>query len=488
MNSFSNSALKKEMMTNVFLYGRSGTGKTILGAEITKIKLSQMIESKRDVRVIVTMYDAFSQNGLLLQNLREKYFKNIDSQVLPFSELSRDLNIEGDMDQPKDMINKVTGKLSQMKENIILFVDELSACHYEGQTTPDWSDVTTADNVVWILSVRPSSTSNEMINLSPPVSDKVLSTKLVRGHRNCLEIRSVVISSFYISYQLQNRQFSTWYVSHFYKEQYISLEDDVPVEGDELPQGSTPIWIDVPPDTTHLEILKEVEQLTSSRSVTVLYCDYDDERDTGAEDYCHQKNWDYRDLTEMIGCEDEVIIAIDYLQPETITRPHNLLVMVTTPGSGSGSGSGGWLSYFKDTVCLKSALNHKHRDHKCEKTSDCSYSGKTLLEKRRFPEVTEIDEEFDPFHVTVSPKRKKEYDDRFNSLEPQAGLLSEEKVRNYLEKYLPVSSVDKIWSLSDQDGDGCLDRYEWTVADHFYHRVLIYDNPIPDQVVISLIS
>ena len=62
-------------MTNVFLYGSSGTGKTILGAEIVKIKLSQMIESKRDVRVIVTKYNASqSQSDLLMQNLRTKYF------------------------------------------------------------------------------------------------------------------------------------------------------------------------------------------------------------------------------------------------------------------------------------------------------------------------------------------------------------------------------------------------------------------------------
>ena len=135
-------------------------------------------------------------------------------------------------------------------------------------------------------------------------------------------------------------------------------------------------------------------------------------------------------------------------------------------------------------------MRHQHTDHKCEKISDCSYSGKTLVEKRMFPEVTEIDKEFDPFHVTftVTPEEKKMYDGIFNSLKPQAGLLSEEKVRNLLGKYLPVSSVDKIWSLSDQDGDGCLDRYEWTVAIHLAWRAYNNGDPIPDQVVISLIS
>ena len=125
---------------------------------------------------------------------------------------------------------------------------------------------------------------------------------------------------------------------------------------------------------------------------------------------------------------------------------------------------------------LKSALRHSHTD-------DCSYFGKTLVEKRQFPLVTEIDKEFDPFQVsfTVTPEEKKMYDDRFDSLDPQTGLLSEEKVRNFLEDCLSVSSVDKIWSLSDQDGDGCLDRYEWTVAGHLAKRV-DYGDPIPDQV------
>ena len=132
-------------------------------------------------------------------------------------------------------------------------------------------------------------------------------------------------------------------------------------------------------------------------------------------------------------------------------------------------------------------MRHQHTDHKCEKISDCSYSGKTLVEKRLFPEVMEIDKEFDPFHVTfkVTYEQKKKYDDWFNSWKPEAGLLSEEKVRNILRTQLPVSSVDKIWSLSDQDGDGCLDRYEWTVFNHLTLRVGDYADPIPYQVVTS---
>ena len=47
---------------------------------------------KKYVRVIVTKYYA-SEGDLLLQNLREKYFINIDCQVLPFKVLCEDLKI-----------------------------------------------------------------------------------------------------------------------------------------------------------------------------------------------------------------------------------------------------------------------------------------------------------------------------------------------------------------------------------------------------------
>ena len=49
-------------------------------------------------------------------------------------------------------------------------------------------------------------------------------------------------------------------------------------------------------------------------------------------------------------------------------------------------------------------MRHQHTDHTCEKISDCSYSGKTLVEKRLFPDVEKIDQEFDPFHLTAQDK------------------------------------------------------------------------------------
>ena len=45
---------------------------------------------------------------------------------------------------------------------------------------------------------------------------------------------------------------------------------------------------------------------------------------------------------------------------------------------------------------LKSAWRHRREDHSCEEISPCPYRGETLLEKRRFSNVNQIDEEFDP--------------------------------------------------------------------------------------------
>ena len=102
--------------------------------------------------------------------------------------------------------------------------------------------------------------------------------------------------------------------------------------------------------------------------------------------------------------------------------------------------------------------------------------------------MTKTDEDYDPFtggNFHLTPEDKRQYDTLFDRRQPQAGRLSEKKVRNFMmQGDLPDSTLDKIWELSDQDKDGFLDRYEWTVAIHLTVRAY-YGDEIPDQVVIS---
>ena len=322
-------------MTCILLEGSSGTGKTLLGSEAVKIKISQFDSQDKPVRVIVTKYLGGNEGDPLLNNFSEHYFANVDVTILPMAKLAKDLGLNLDFDYSKDAMTKIIKSLSSSDHLTILLVDELWACHRRGQVSADWSDLPTAPNVVWILCVNPQGWSDEMPNFRPPSGPRILSTKLVHGHRNCYQIRSVGILSFYISYELHYRRLSNYILFHipFWKKKTIKMEDDVLLEAEELPEGFTPLWLDVPQDTTHLEILTRLSVLEEigNKSVTVLYWS-DDERDRAAADYCEAMNWSYRDYPQMYGCEDEVIITIDVLTPETISRPHNLLVVVTTAG------------------------------------------------------------------------------------------------------------------------------------------------------------
>ena len=101
---------------------------------------------------------------------------------------------------------------------------------------------------------------------------------------------------------------------------------------DQLPPDTIPpLWVDVPAEgNSQKDILEKISQLPemSKLTTTVIYND----KDEGAEEFCYMKEWGYRDLNDMAGSEDECVIVLDCLQPESISRARNLLVVVTTSG------------------------------------------------------------------------------------------------------------------------------------------------------------
>ena len=130
---------------------------------------------------------------------------------------------------------------------------------------------------------------------------------------------------------LYYRQFITFVQSHYWMERSIPTDDTENLPGDQLPPGATPpLWVNVPEGSSQREILEMISQLPemTNLSTTVIY--RSDDKDEGAEEFCQEKEWNYRDLEEMQGCEDECIITLDCLMPESISRPHNLLIIVTT--------------------------------------------------------------------------------------------------------------------------------------------------------------
>ena len=115
------------------------------------------------------------------------------------------------------------------------------------------------------------------------------------------------------------------------------MNDDQRLEADQLPSGFVPLWFDIKKkgEMSQREILEKISELEeiAGLSVTVLYDDRYNE-DFSAKQFCDEIKWKYRDWSDMRGCEDEAVIVVDYPIPESISRPHKLLVVVTTAGDG----------------------------------------------------------------------------------------------------------------------------------------------------------
>ena len=111
------------------------------------------------------------------------------------------------------------------------------------------------------------------------------------------------------------------------------MNDDQKLEADQLPSGFVPLWFDIKNKMSQREILEKISELEeiAGLSVTVLYHDYNE--DSSAKQFCDDMKWRYRYYFDMRGCEDEAVIVLDYLNTESISRPHKLLVMVTRAGA-----------------------------------------------------------------------------------------------------------------------------------------------------------
>ena len=154
--------------------------------------------------MIVTSYTALSNENPLIENMKNQ-LRNIEEvSVLPLRKLCADLGIDYDLKHPKDLINKIIRSLSTNSEQHHLLVfDEVLPCHShsDGQISADWSDLATAENVTWVLAIRPSSNNSDIQNFTPPSGPSIISRKLLHSHRNCYQIRSVSSGLFSISYQ-----------------------------------------------------------------------------------------------------------------------------------------------------------------------------------------------------------------------------------------------------------------------------------------------
>ena len=135
------------------------------------------------------------------------------------------------------------------------------------------------------------------------------------------------------------------------------MADDQELADDQLPAGHTPIWIQPPAETTHIEMLERVENMVGEfNDVLVLYRQHDwddnqndwdddqqywddrrrsicsdasDDSDVGAEEWCAKRGWRYLEDVTIYGCEAQCVVLLECgLDPELITRGRNMLIIM----------------------------------------------------------------------------------------------------------------------------------------------------------------
>ena len=146
-----------------------------------------------------------------------------------------------------------------------------------------------------------------------------------------------------------------------------------------------------------------------------------------------------------------------------------------------------WLSFNSMDAAVKSEVLQLFNfdDYKFkELTSDVLKSGLYPVDQilERLDQLHHFSETRN-FRLTYEEKKRCETTFDRLDMDPQTGRLPKETMRNVLMmmKELPVSTIDQILELSDQDQDGFLDRYEFTVAIHLISRAQCGDE-IPHQV------
>ena len=154
--------IAKEEPKNIFLWGSSGSGKTLMLAEALKMKTSQLTRKGCPFQVIVT---TMMGDILLLEDLKQKYLKDL-SEVVDIRFSSTD-DLSKEFDLKRNAINETRGWMEELfsllanRQNgmrTIILIDEiLPVRRSEPETVDnvaDWSSLKSRPNVDFLVVPR----------------------------------------------------------------------------------------------------------------------------------------------------------------------------------------------------------------------------------------------------------------------------------------------------------------------------------------------
>ena len=313
--------IAQEDVGNVFLWGSSGSGKTLMLCEALKMKVSQLRrQGKLDIRVIVSMMYGYD---LLKKDLTKRFSSDFATETfINLDDLAKELGIRIDLQNPQSMIQTFLSYLSAQRplpssSHTIFLVDEVDPRSYEEKDAgkANWSSLQATDGVDFIIALSTFSGSKALLKVTPPTDKRILCQRLTTPHRNCAQISN----------------FLKFFVQHIGGIYLSGTEDDKLAE--HLPKGRLPIWVERSREVTDVQILEFIYEnyvAEDSLSVTVLYSD---DPSSEAGEWCSAHGWKYLEGKHIIGSEDQCVVLLDSaLVPELISRGRNLLVTVTKRG------------------------------------------------------------------------------------------------------------------------------------------------------------
>lgn len=316
---------------NIFVWGSSGTGKTVMLAEAVKIRVSQYKQQGKDVRVIISTSNTLSEGAPLWRDLQEMYLKDITGIksirfVKNLTKLAMELKADPAAGHPQTQIGNIVAALSQdTSVHTILVADEVwpQGIHGRGKKEGcklcvegvDWGALAPSDGVDLFMALSTLSMGflSRPVEIVPPRHPDIQPWKLNTPHRNSAAIRQLV------NFVLHHACGSSWYINPW-------MDKEAPY----LPKGPLPIWIEKTKDVTDMEVLTKLAAafVAKDMRVTVLY---NKDSDQDVAKWCASKNWQYESYSTLWGSDNQCVVLLDVpVTHESVTRARNILVVVST--------------------------------------------------------------------------------------------------------------------------------------------------------------
>ena len=205
--------------------------------------------------------------------------------------------------------------------------ENMCECRNESSNLACWDELTSQNNVDFLIAINPQALEFEnRFKIKPPSDPNTLSQQLFVRHRNSYEV------CMFLEF-LKHTPFS---------QSHLDNGDDKELDVPTLPRGRLPVWVEKGAQVPDLEVLEFIREdhIFDHESVTLIYRNSQDPDDPELDDlspevraWCEENNWKCVMAMEAVGGEDEVVVVLGSGSPfEECSRGRNGLIVLTTRG------------------------------------------------------------------------------------------------------------------------------------------------------------